>query len=135
MNVDQRAAAIAGQHRRERLGDSQRTEVVGLEHSLDVLDVTAQQLRRAQYPGVVDDDLGIGGQVGQCRNGIGVGDVEGGADDPRIRTGLRLARRRVDLGGARCNSSSTMALPRPRCPPVTTTVAPSMLTMMYAPLT
>ena len=37
------------------------------------------------------------------------------------------------LAAPRCRNSSTMDLPRPRCPPVTTTVDPLMLTMIRSP--
>ena len=134
-DIHQRAAAVVGQDRGERLGDPKRAEVVGLEHLLDFLDVAVEQLRRTETPALLTTMSASAAVTASAATESGL--VTSSSTLTTRGSSLGFGARAVayTLAAPRCRNSSTMALPSPRCPPVTTTVDPLMLTMTRPPVT
>ena len=94
------AAAVGGEHGRERLRDGERAEDVGLEQRPHLAEVGVEHRRGCRRAGVVHDDGGVAGE--RCRRGDGRGirDVELERHDAVVVPRSRGARGRVDLRGA-----------------------------------
>jgi hypothetical protein len=100
VDVDDRAAAVAGEDRGEGAHEQQRPEDVRLERRPDLLLGGGQQRGRPVDPGVVDEHVGVrrGGDCGG--DGGGVGHVKPDRHDARVAPVVVPPRAGVDLGRA-----------------------------------
>jgi hypothetical protein len=90
VHVDDRAAAVAGQDRREGAGDQHRAPEVGVELAVDVGQVAAHERLVHADPRVVDEHGHVGGGLGGTADAVRVGHVQLQRDDARVGDDDRL---------------------------------------------
>jgi hypothetical protein len=83
-DVDERTAAVTGNHRRERVGHRNQSEIVRLELGASVVQRRLQRERRPADSGVVDHNLYVGGLFGGRGDRSGIGDVERDRRQPLV---------------------------------------------------
>jgi hypothetical protein len=99
-HVEDRAAAVALDDRRERPRHGQRAEVVGLHLQPDLVQVAADQRGAGRRAGVVHQQRRVGGERRGRLDGLGIGDVECQHDCAGQVDGLGAAGGGVHLGTA-----------------------------------
>ena len=106
-DVDDRAASIRREHRREGAAHGERAEVVDLDLGAGIGERLglADQGAVAVDPGVVDKQRHVGAAFGRPRHLFGVGHVERERDDSRVAGEFaelrRIARSGIDPGRPR----------------------------------
>ena len=97
VHVDQGAAAVGRQDRREGPSHAQRPEDIDVEGGLDIVETTGQQRARQQDAGVVEHDLSVQCDVRERGDRLRRTHFEFDGDDLRSFVSERRPARRIDL--------------------------------------